>query len=65
VLTGASADGAVGLRAICDAGGTALIEEPETAYADAMPRAAIAACPSARVLTLEAIADHLMKDLAA
>ncbi len=65
VLTGASADGAVGLRAICDAGGTALIEEPETAYADAMPRAAIAACPSARVLTLEAIADHLMKDLSA
>lgn len=65
VLTGASADGADGLRAICQAGGVALVEEPETAYADAMPLAAIAACPGARVLTLAAIADYLMKDLAA
>ncbi|NYT40731.1 chemotaxis protein CheB [Sphingomonas sp. R-74633] len=65
ILTGANADGAQGLRAICDAGGTALVEEPETAYADTMPLAAIAACPAARVLTLEAIAEYLTKDLAA
>jgi two-component system, chemotaxis family, protein-glutamate methylesterase/glutaminase len=65
VLSGASADGAQGLRAICDAGGVALIEEPETAYADTMPLAAVAACPAARVLTLEAIAEYLTKDLAA
>jgi two-component system chemotaxis response regulator CheB len=65
ILSGASADGAAGLRAICDAGGTALIEEPETAYADTMPLAAIAACPAARVLTLGGIAEYLTKDLAA
>ena len=65
ILTGASADGAQGLQAVCAAGGIALIEEPETAYADTMPLAAIAACPAARVLTLEAIADYLTKDLAA
>lgn len=65
ILTGASMDGAAGLRTICEAGGVALVEEPETAYADTMPRAAIAACPTARVLTLDAIADYLTKDLAA
>ncbi|HWU94556.1 MAG TPA: chemotaxis protein CheB [Sphingomonas sp.] len=65
ILTGASTDGAAGLKTICDAGGLALIEEPETAYADTMPLAAIAACPTARVLTLDAIAEYLTKDLAA
>jgi two-component system, chemotaxis family, protein-glutamate methylesterase/glutaminase len=65
ILTGANMDGAEGLKAICDAGGTAIVEEPEAAYADTMPLAAIAACPAARILTLEAIADYLMKDIAA
>ncbi len=65
ILTGASTDGANGLRAICDAGGVALVEEPETAYADAMPAAAITACPAAHILTLDAIAEYLTKDLAA
>ncbi|MDQ0249637.1 two-component system chemotaxis response regulator CheB [Sphingomonas kyeonggiensis] len=65
ILTGASADGARGLKAICEAGGVAMIEEPETAQADTMPLAAAAACPEARILTLEAIADYLMKDIAA
>jgi len=65
ILTGASADGAEGLKAICDAGGVAMVEEPETAHADTMPLAAAAACPEARILTLEAIADYLMKDIAA
>lgn len=65
ILTGASHDGAEGLKAICDAGGLTLIEEPEAAYADTMPLAAIAACPAARVLTLGAIAEYLTKDLAA
>lgn len=65
ILTGASADGAKGLKAICEAGGVAMVEEPETAHADTMPLAAVAACPEARILTLEAIADYLMKDIAA
>ncbi|MET0307855.1 MAG: chemotaxis protein CheB [Sphingomonas sp.] len=65
VLTGANMDGAKGLKAICDTGGVALIEEPETAYAATMPLAAIAASPAARVLTLEEIADYLTKDIPA
>lgn len=59
VLTGASADGAEGLRAIGRAGGVVLVEEPSTAYASAMPLAAIDICPSAQVLSLDAIAAFL------
>jgi two-component system chemotaxis response regulator CheB len=62
VLTGASADGAAGLRAICAAGGGAVVQDPELAEAATMPRAALAACPSARVLTLEKIAETLRNE---
>lgn len=59
VLTGGSKDGSAGLRAICDAGGTALVQNPETAQGSIMPRAALAACPEARSLTLAEIAAAL------
>lgn len=59
VLTGANGDGARGLRAIRDAGGSALVQRPDTAMASAMPRAAIASCPDALALTLEEIAEYL------
>ena len=52
VLTGGNEDGAKGLRAILDAGGKGLIQDPETAYATAMPLAALVSCPDARVLDL-------------
>lgn len=61
VLTGANADGANGLKAVADAGGTAIVEDPSGAYADAMPLAALKQCPAARILSLDAIALHLMK----
>jgi two-component system chemotaxis response regulator CheB len=60
VLTGANDDGALGLKAIVEAGGVGLIQDTDEAYASAMPTAARAACPSARVMTLEAIADYLV-----
>ena len=60
VLTGANDDGARGLRAIVKAGGTALVQCPEQSYAPTMPSAAIEACPSAHVLSLEAIAEYLL-----
>lgn len=63
VLTGANQDGARGLKAIVDAGGTAIIQDPATAFAAAMPEAAIAACPAAQILRLEEIAVYL-NDLA-
>ncbi|CZT36527.1 chemotaxis protein CheB [Rhizobium sp. 9140] len=61
VLTGANHDGARGLRAISDAGGHAVVQDPATAFAAAMPEGAIARCPDARVLPLDAIAAYLQK----
>jgi len=65
VLTGASSDGANGLRAICRGGGAAIVQAPETAKNDAMPRAALVACPSARALSLEGIAAILKNEIVA
>jgi two-component system, chemotaxis family, protein-glutamate methylesterase/glutaminase len=59
VLTGANGDGADGLAAVVDAGGTALVQDPRGAFASAMPEAAIHACPGARVMSLGAIAHFL------
>ena len=61
VLSGANQDGANGLKAIVDAGGTALVQRPEGAFASAMPQAALAACPTAEVLSLEKIAVRLQE----
>jgi two-component system chemotaxis response regulator CheB len=59
VLTGANQDGAKGLRAIVAAGGAALVQEPQGAFAPAMPEAAIASVPGAGILSLDQIAAHL------
>lgn len=62
ILTGANSDGAKGLRAIASAGGTALVQDPSNAYANAMPRAALAECASARAMSLAEIVNFLMKE---
>jgi two-component system chemotaxis response regulator CheB len=59
VLTGASADGADGLRCINEKGGLAVVEDPSTAECAIMPAAALAAAPVASVLPLNRIADYL------
>jgi two-component system, chemotaxis family, protein-glutamate methylesterase/glutaminase len=59
VLTGANQDGSKGLKAVAEAGGRAIVQSPEGAYASAMPEAAIAECPSAQVLSLKQIAAYL------
>jgi len=59
VLTGANHDGAAGLKAIADAGGYTIAEDPTGAYAPAMPRAALEACVAAKPMTLKAIASYL------
>lgn len=61
VLSGANDDGSRGLRAIVDAGGQAVVQRPDQSHADAMPRAALAACPHARVLGLPEIADFFQE----
>ena len=45
MLTGANHDGAQGLKAVIDAGGVAVVEDPVGAYAPTMPAAALHACP--------------------
>ena len=45
VLSGANADGAAGLRAIKDAGGTTVVQSLESAEMIAMPAAALQAVP--------------------
>ena len=59
VLTGANSDGANGLKAVVEAGGVAVVQSPESAFAVAMPEAAIATCPDARVLPVNEIAAYL------
>lgn len=59
ILSGANQDGALGLRAVCDVGGTAIVQDPREAYAAAMPEAAARLCPEARIMTLEGIEAYL------
>lgn len=61
VLTGANPDGARGLRAICEAGGVALVQDPHEAQVPVMPQAALDACPAARALPLREISRALVR----
>jgi two-component system chemotaxis response regulator CheB len=61
ILSGANEDGAAGLAVVAEAGGVAIVQDPDEAYAPAMPEAALASCPSARVLPLGGIAACLQK----
>lgn len=59
VLTGANHDGAAGLKAVGEAGGIAVVEDPATASTPTMPAEALAAWPDARVLDLAGISAYL------
>ncbi len=63
ILTGANPDGAKGLCAVCDAGGLALVQTPASAEASAMPQAALNACPKARAMSIEQLAEVLKTEL--
>jgi two-component system chemotaxis response regulator CheB len=53
ILTGASADGSQGIRAIRARGGCALVQDPSDAACDVMPRAALSATSVNHVLGLQ------------
>jgi two-component system chemotaxis response regulator CheB len=53
ILTGASADGSLGLRAIRQQGGCALVQEPASSECAVMPRAALAATAVNHVLPVD------------
>jgi two-component system, chemotaxis family, protein-glutamate methylesterase/glutaminase len=60
ILTGANEDGAEGLRAVAEAGGVTLVEDPAEAFAPVMPSAALARCAAARSMSLDAISAYLV-----
>jgi two-component system chemotaxis response regulator CheB len=57
VLSGANEDGAAGLSAVARAGGRTLVQNPESAVAPAMPRAALQQVPRSPTLELPEIAE--------
>lgn len=61
VLTGANEDGADGAASIAAAHGTILIEDPAHAFSATMPSASLTRCPGAQSLSLDAIADYLLR----
>jgi two-component system, chemotaxis family, CheB/CheR fusion protein len=61
VLSGNGSDGTVGLRAIKDHGGLTLAQHPDTAKFDSMPRSAISSGAVDFVLTIEEMAQHILR----
>ena len=61
VLTGANADGAVGLAKIAARGGTTIVQNPATAERREMPEAALWSTPEAHVLELTEIGPALVE----
>jgi two-component system chemotaxis response regulator CheB len=59
ILTGLNNDGARGLAAIKRRGGLAVVQDPATAEAPDMPKAALAATPVDKILPLAAIGPFL------
>ena len=59
ILTGANNDGSLGLKRIKELGGLAIVQDPDTAAVDSMPKAAIQNCEVDHVLSLEEIAAFL------
>ncbi|MFH7026083.1 MAG: chemotaxis protein CheB [Heteroscytonema crispum UTEX LB 1556] len=60
ILTGASDDGAQGLRKIKAYGGLAIVQEPATAVSRTMPDAAIAAVNAAKIIPMFQIPPFLV-----
>lgn len=61
VLTGANNDGSRGLKKIKEEGGLAIVQDPETAEVDGMPRAALELTKADFILELEEIGPFLVK----
>ncbi len=60
ILSGASKDGSEGLKKIKEQGGLTVVQDPETAEAEMMPKAAIAATKIDHILPLNKIGPFLV-----
>ena len=61
ILTGKGNDGARGVARIQRAGGSVLIQQPDTAECRDMPAAALCEAPGARTLDIEQIAAFIAR----
>ena len=61
ILTGAGADGAIGVKSIKDAGGIVLVQDPSEAEYPSMPRSAIAAEVVDFVLPIRGLTGQLVE----
>ncbi|MFW7377741.1 MAG: chemotaxis protein CheB [Oligoflexus sp.] len=61
VLTGANEDGATGSRKVSELGGTVIVQNPTTAEAKTMPRAALNLVPNALCMKTAEIAKFLTR----
>jgi two-component system, chemotaxis family, protein-glutamate methylesterase/glutaminase len=61
ILTGAGKDGAAGLRAVKEAGGVTIVQDPGTAEYSSMPHFAVATQSADHVLSLGQIAGFLVE----
>lgn len=61
VLTGSNSDGTKGIKRIKDYGGLAIIQDPNTADSEYMPKSAIAAIKPDYIVSLEEIVELLIK----
>lgn len=60
LLSGANRDGAAGLAAIHEAGGTTIVQDPEDAQVSAMPQAALSLFNPTYTLTKNEIIEYLV-----
>lgn len=60
ILSGAGSDGAIGVRAVKEAGGIILVQDPNEAEYASMPRSAIASGPADFVLPVRELAARLV-----
>ena len=61
ILTGTGTDGALGIKAIRENGGLTLVQDPEEAEYDGMPRTAIATGLVDRILPISQLPDVIVK----
>ncbi len=61
VLTGSNSDGTKGIKRIKDCGGLAIIQDPNTADSEYMPKSAIAAIKPDYIVSLDEIVELLIK----
>jgi two-component system, chemotaxis family, protein-glutamate methylesterase/glutaminase len=60
LLSGANKDGAAGLCQIISAGGTGIVQDPQTASFEVMPQSAIDLCRDVKILTIEEIIKFII-----